>query len=88
MSALSTTMTDDDRLPNPHPGEILLEEFLKPMGITAYRLAKSTQLPPQRVNQIVNEKRGITVEDISDRSAAQRVEDLKFTRDPKCGMMG
>ena len=36
----------------------------------------------------VIEKRGITVEDISDRSAAQRVEDLKFTRDPKCGMMG
>ncbi len=50
------------RFINVHPGELLREEFLKPMGITAYRLAKSTQLPPQRVNQIVNEKRGITVD--------------------------
>lgn len=47
---------------NVHPGELLREEFLKPMGITAYRLAKATQLPPQRINQLVNEKRGITVD--------------------------
>jgi len=45
---------------NVHPGELLREDFLKPMGITAYRLAKDTGLPPQRVNAIVNEKRGIT----------------------------
>lgn len=45
---------------NVHPGELLREEFLKPMGLTAYRLAKDTRLPPQRVNAIVNEKRGIT----------------------------
>ena len=34
MSRSATTMTDDERLPNPHPGEILLEEFLKPMGLS------------------------------------------------------
>jgi addiction module HigA family antidote len=45
---------------NVHPGELLREDFLKPMGVTAYRLAKDTRLPPQRVNAIVNEKRGIT----------------------------
>ncbi|MEI6051693.1 MAG: HigA family addiction module antitoxin [Opitutaceae bacterium] len=47
---------------NVHPGELLLEEFLEPMGITPYRLAKDTKLPHQRVNEIVNEKRGITAE--------------------------
>jgi addiction module HigA family antidote len=47
---------------NVHPGELLREEFLKPMGITPYRLAKDARLPHQRVNQIVNEKRAITAE--------------------------
>lgn len=47
---------------NVHPGELLREEFLKPMGITAYRLAKDTGLPHQRVNDILNEKRRITAE--------------------------
>src|ERR1019366_9094391 len=47
---------------NVHPGELLRQDFLKPMGITAYRLAKDTKLPPQRVNAIVNEHRGITPE--------------------------
>jgi len=47
---------------NVHPGELLREDFLKPMGITAYRLAKDTKLPHQRVNAIVNEKRGISPE--------------------------
>ncbi|MDB6128879.1 MAG: plasmid maintenance system antidote protein family [Verrucomicrobia bacterium] len=47
---------------NVHPGELLLEDFLKPMGITPYRLAKDTHLPPQRVNAIVNEQRGISPE--------------------------
>ena len=45
---------------NTHPGELLREEFLRPMDITPYRLAKDTGLPHQRVNDIVNEKRGIT----------------------------
>jgi addiction module HigA family antidote len=47
---------------NVHPGELLREEFLEPMGITPYRLAKDAKLPQQRVNEIVNEKRGITAE--------------------------
>lgn len=47
---------------NVHPGELLREEFLGPLGITPYRLAKDAKLPQQRVNEIVNEKRGITAE--------------------------
>lgn len=43
-----------------HPGEILLEEFLKPMGISQYRLAKDTSVPPRRINEIVHGKRAIT----------------------------
>jgi addiction module HigA family antidote len=42
------------RLPNIHPGEILLEEFLKPMGVTAYRLAKETGVPQTRISQIIH----------------------------------
>lgn len=47
---------------NVHPGELLREEFLGPLGITPYRLAKDAGLPQQRVNEIVNEKRAITAE--------------------------
>lgn len=47
---------------NVHPGELLREEFLGPMGLTPYRLAKDAKLLQQRVNEIVNEKRGITAE--------------------------
>lgn len=43
-----------------HPGEILLEEFLTPMGITQTKLAKSIHVPYQRINEIINQKRGIT----------------------------
>ena len=43
-----------------HPGEILLEEFLKPMEISQYRLAKDISVPPRRINEIVHEKRGIS----------------------------
>ena len=45
-----------------HPGEILLEEFLRPMGISQYRLAKDTSVPPRRINEIVHGKRGITAD--------------------------
>jgi len=48
------------KLPPVHPGEVLLEEFLKPMGISQYRLAKDISVPPRRVNEIVHGKRGIT----------------------------
>ena len=43
-----------------HPGEILLEEFLKPMEITQKDLANAIQVPYQRINEIINKKRGIT----------------------------
>jgi addiction module HigA family antidote len=43
-----------------HPGEILLKEFLEPMGITQVELAKSIGVPVQRVNTLINGKRGIT----------------------------
>lgn len=49
-------------LPPVHPGEILREDFLEPMGVTAYRLAKATGMPIQRVSAIVNEKRSITAD--------------------------
>jgi antitoxin HigA-1 len=45
-----------------HPGEILREEFLKPMGISPYELAKRLHVPPPRVNDIVLERRGISAD--------------------------
>jgi addiction module HigA family antidote len=45
-----------------HPGEILLEEFLNPMGITQYRLAKSINVPQRRIGEIVHGKRAITAD--------------------------
>jgi len=49
-------------LPNIHPGEILLEEFLKPMNISAYRLAKDTELSQTRISQIIKGQRRITAD--------------------------
>jgi antitoxin HigA-1 len=43
-----------------HPGEILLEDFLKPMNISQYAIAKSISVPPRRINEIVQGKRSIT----------------------------
>ena len=43
-----------------HPGEMLIEEFLNPMGITQKDLAESIHVPYQRINEIINKKRGIT----------------------------
>ena len=48
------------RLPAIHPGEILLEEFLKPLGISQYRVAKDINVPPRRINEIVHGKRSIS----------------------------
>ena len=45
-----------------HPGEILLEEFLKPMGVSQYRLAKDINVDPRRINEIVLGKRSITAD--------------------------
>ena len=49
-----------ERLGNIHPGEILIEEFLKPLGITAYRISKDTEIPQTRISQIIKGKRRIT----------------------------
>ena len=50
------------KLPPIHPGEILLEEFLEPMGLSQYRLAKDINVPPRRINEIVHGKRGISAD--------------------------
>jgi addiction module HigA family antidote len=50
------------QIPYPTPGEILLEEFLKPMGITQYRLAKEIGVPQRRIGEIVAGKRAVTAD--------------------------
>lgn len=45
-----------------HPGEVLLEEFLEPMEISQYRLAKDISVPPRRINEIVHGKRAVTAD--------------------------
>lgn len=52
----------DKKLSPTHPGEVLLEEFLRPMDISQYRLAKSTSVPARRINEIVHGKRSITAD--------------------------
>lgn len=60
MSKSSTTMTD--LLPNPHPGEILLAEFLVPMELSQNALARAVRVPPRRINEIVLGKRAVTAD--------------------------
>ncbi len=60
MSRSSTTMTE--LLPNPLPGEILLEEFLLPMGLSQNALARAVHVPPRRINEIVLGKRSMTAD--------------------------
>jgi antitoxin HigA-1 len=50
------------KLPPIHPGEILLEEFLKPLGVSQYRLARDVSVPPRRINEIVRGLRAITAD--------------------------
>jgi len=50
------------KLPPVHPGEILLEEFLNPLGLSQYRLAKDIAVPPRRINEIVHGKRAISAD--------------------------
>ncbi len=51
-----------DKILEVHPGEILEEEFLKPLGISAYRLAKETKIPATRISQIIKGKRRLTAD--------------------------
>ncbi len=55
-------MKNTNRLPAVHPGEVLLEDFMKPLGITQYRLAKDIGVSSLRVSQIVRGKRSITAD--------------------------
>ena len=50
------------RMPPVHPGEILLEDFMKPLGLSQYRVAKGINVPPGRINEIIQGKRAISVE--------------------------
>jgi len=52
----------EERLPPIHPGEVLLEDFMKPLGLSQYRLAKDIGVTPIRISQIVNGKRAVTVD--------------------------
>ena len=52
----------EEKIGNIHPGEVLREEFLEPMGITAYRLAKDIGVNQTRISQIIHEKRAITAD--------------------------
>ena len=52
----------NDKLPPIHPGEVLLEDFLLPLGVSQYRLAKDIAVPPRRVNEIVHGIRGISAD--------------------------
>lgn len=57
----SSTITDE-LLPNPHPGEILHAEFLKPMGLSQNALARAIHVPPRRINEIVLGKRAVSAD--------------------------
>jgi antitoxin HigA-1 len=58
----TTTKRQPPELPPVHPGEILLEDFLKPMGISRYGLAKALGVPPQRIHDLVHGRRAMTAD--------------------------
>lgn len=62
MRTKSKSSTTTDLLPNPHPGEILMEEFLKPMTLSQTALANAIDVPPRRINEIVLGKRAVTAD--------------------------
>ena len=67
MTSKSSTTTSSARrtskkLEPVHPGEVLLEEFLKPMEISQHRLARGISVPPRRINEIVLHKRSVTAD--------------------------
>jgi addiction module HigA family antidote len=61
-SLITTKLKDMAKLKNIHPGEILKEEFLLPLGISAYRLAKETFMPQTRISEILKGRRRITAD--------------------------
>ena len=55
-------MPDDDRLPNVHPGEVLLEDFMRPLGLSQNALARALRVPPRRINELVHGKRAVSAD--------------------------
>jgi antitoxin HigA-1 len=63
----SSTTTEENEMATPklapvHPGEVLLAEFLEPMQLSQYRLAKNISVPPRRINEIVHGKRAVSAD--------------------------
>jgi len=63
-------------LKNPHPGDVLLEDFMKPLNLSAYRLSKETVMPQTRLSEIIHARRSITAD------TAVRLS-KRFGNDPK-----
>ena len=59
---LESQITTDEKLPNVHPGEVLKEEFLVPLNVSAYRLSKEIHVPETRISEIINGKRAVTAD--------------------------
>ena len=62
MRTKSKSLTTTNMLPNPHQGEILLEEFLRPMALSQTALANAVGVPPRRINEIALGKRAVTAD--------------------------
>jgi antitoxin HigA-1 len=60
MSNSATTTDDLERIALPHPGEVLRDEFLEPMGLSVYSVAKAVGMPRSRLNEIVRGRQGIS----------------------------
>jgi addiction module HigA family antidote len=58
----ASSIITDELLPNPHPGQILAEEFMRPMGLSQNRLARAIRVPPRRINELVHGKRAMTAD--------------------------
>ena len=61
-SKSSTTTARNGKLRNPHPGEILAEEFMRPMALSQNALARAIHVPPRRINELVQGKRAVTAD--------------------------
>ncbi|MCB8838949.1 HigA family addiction module antitoxin [Aurantimonas sp. VKM B-3413] len=59
---MSKSSTTTEMIPNPHPGEMLMEDFLEPMQLSQNALARAIGVPPRRINEIVLGKRAITAD--------------------------
>jgi addiction module HigA family antidote len=62
MSVIQETAMNEEKMPPIHPGEVLKEDFMDPMGISQYRLAKDIGVDPRRINEIIQGKRAITAD--------------------------